>query len=255
MLAFPAIGLWTPSQITVSWTAAARKIIPAVDELIEKTWNESLRRPGIHLFNGPMCRLESFDTKNNSLHLALSRTNYKTFLGTNLMNGNLADQYGPEVLANPIGLSAALISSDGFLMLGRRNASVAYYPGRLHPFAGALEPREPLDIFADVRRELREELSLGEKDIEQIVCTGIAEDISLHQPEMIFAVKSTRTREEIELQLDAHEHTGIWTSEIHREAIEPALRSKEAFTPIAIAAILLWGRLEFGDKWFNANRA
>ena len=27
-------------------------------------------------------------------------------------------------------------------MLGRRNASVAYYPGRVHPFSGSLEPQE-----------------------------------------------------------------------------------------------------------------
>jgi len=202
-----------------------------------------------------MCRLESFERHGDSFHLSLSRTSYKIFLGTNLRNASLADQYGQKILANAIGLSTALISSDGFLMMGRRNASVAYYPSRVHPFAGALEPRDPLNIFDEVRRELHEELSLSENDFEQILCTGMAEDLSLRQPEMIFAAKSNRTRQQIESQLNYEEHRGVWVSGIDRQSIAVVLAGNEQFTPIARAAILLWGRLEFGDKWFDANRA
>ena len=64
-------------------------------------------------------------------------------------------------------------------MLGRRNATVAYYPSRVHPFAGSLEPADDLDVFDDVFRESREELALGKGDIADIVCTGVAEDQSL----------------------------------------------------------------------------
>jgi hypothetical protein len=48
-------------------------------------------------------------------------------------------------------VSPALLTADGFLMMGRRNASVAYYPNRVHPFAGALDPGDA-DMFAAVRR-------------------------------------------------------------------------------------------------------
>ena len=52
------------------------------------------------------------------------------------------DNHGSaDCLANPVGVSPALLSADNFLIMGRRNASVAYYPNRIHPFAGALEPR------------------------------------------------------------------------------------------------------------------
>ena len=61
-----------------------------------------------------------------------------------------------------LGISVALISRDQRLVMGRRNERVAYYPGRIHPFAGALEPADELDIFAAVRRELQEELGLAE---------------------------------------------------------------------------------------------
>ena len=77
------------------------------------------------------------------LALTLSNTTYKHFLGTNLTHPELADRYGREILANPVGVSPALLTADNFLMMGRRNASVAYYPNRIHPFAGALDPSTP----------------------------------------------------------------------------------------------------------------
>src|SRR2546423_316715 len=84
----------------------------------------------------------------------------------------LADRFGPQVLANPVGVSPALLTADNYLMMGRRNASVAYYPGRIHPFAGALDPQDS-DVFAAVRRELKEELAFEIQDVTEIFCTGI----------------------------------------------------------------------------------
>jgi hypothetical protein len=257
MLAFPLLGTFLPAQISIAWARNSRPMIDDVERLIERAWSAALARPGVALFDGPMCRLERFDVESDRLRLTLSRTSYKPFFGTNLSNAAVvAEKHGPHVLANAVGVSAALISGDGFLLLGRRTASVAYYPNRIHPFAGSLEPRDDLDVFDEVRRELREELSFTPADVSEIICTGIAEDLSLLQPEMIFAVRSPRTRAQIESHLDAREHHGIWSCPATRQRIESALQSAAAaaFTPVAIAAILLWGRQQFGDAWFGANR-
>ena len=42
---------------------------------------------------------------------------------------------------------ASLLTRDGWLLYGRRNATVAYYPNRVHPFAGTLEPGDLADVF------------------------------------------------------------------------------------------------------------
>ncbi len=252
MLIFHLTGDWTPQRVQIAWTRSTRGIVPDVEQLIERTWNDALRQqPGVHLVDGPMCRVESWRASDDALHLVLSRTTYKAFLGTNMRNPQLADQYGPSILANPLGVSPALVSSDNFLLLGRRNASVAYYPHKLHPFAGAIEPREDLDVFDDVRRELREELSFDVGDVADVRCTGIVEDVALRQPELIFAVRSTRTRSQIESQVDQTEHGGSWSIPATRDAIERALAHPDEFTPVAIASLLLWGRLTFGHHWFT----
>ena len=38
-----------------------RLIRPEVETIIERAWERAASRPGVQLFDGPMCRMESFD--------------------------------------------------------------------------------------------------------------------------------------------------------------------------------------------------
>jgi hypothetical protein len=249
-----SIGDWKPADVTARWVEDRRPRIPEVEEIIERSWTEAKRRPGIHLFDGPMCRLEAFRA-GQRLELDLSRTSYRISWGTNMNNAGLADRFGTEVLANPVGISSALESDDGFLLLGKRNAKVGYYPLRVHPFAGTLEPAENVDVFAEARRELAEELGFADSDISQMVCVGIVEDAALRQPELIFAVKSNRSRRDIEAMLDAAEHESCLAIDPTRQDVDRALRNP-ILTPVAAGATLLWGLRQFGRDWFDeAQRA
>ncbi len=253
MLRFHDVGDWGSEAIQVRWAASSHVVPPEAAALIEEAWREAMERPGVKLFDGPMCRMESWAATPDRLELVLSLTSYKLFLGTNLTHPELAEQFGRQVLANPIGVSPALESADGYLLLGRRNSSLAYYPGGVHPFAGALEPRDGLDLFGAVRRELAEELSFGDADVSEIRCTGIVEDVGLRQPEVIFRVHSPLTRDQIYGQVKRDEHHEGWAIPATSEAIESAVRDP-ALTPVAVAALVLWGRVRLGDEWFNSLR-
>jgi hypothetical protein len=255
MLTFHAVGDWSPDQVRYEQIQSTRPIVPEVEHLIDQAWQRVSQQPGVHLFDGPMVRLESWRTAGDDLQLTLSRTSYKPFLGTNLYHPELADRYGRAILANPVGVSPALETSDGWLMFGRRNASVAYYPNRVHPFAGALEPRDACDAFAAVRRELAEELSLTDADVEEIRCTGIAEDVSIRQPELIFRARVRWTRSEVEVKLDQTEHHTTWAVRAEVRAVEQAIGRADLLTPVAVASLLLWGRRAAGGTWFDANAA
>jgi 8-oxo-dGTP pyrophosphatase MutT (NUDIX family) len=255
MLTFHAAGDWPREQIYLSCIPSTRLIIPEVEQLIADTWADIAARPGVHLFDGPMCRLESWLAAPDRLEIALSETSYKPFIGTNLHHPELADRYGRQILANPVGVSPALETADGWLMMGRRNKSVAYYPEKIHPFAGALEPRDAMDLFAGVRRELAEELGFTSSDIADIRCTGVAEDLSIRQPELIFRVLSRRTRAQIEATVDRTEHHASWSIPATRAGIAAALEDAAAITPVGIAALLLWGRVRLGEDYFRDRSA
>jgi hypothetical protein len=253
-LSFHAIGDWGPGQVRLSWTEqSSRRIVPEVERVIEDTWSRVLARPGVHLFDGPMCRVESIRITPGVIEISLSATSYKTFLGTNLENPQLATTYGADVMATPAGVSTAVETSDGYLLLGRRNASVAYYPNRLHPFAGALDPRDGDDVFRAVYRELGEELGLAASDVASVRCTGIAEDAALLQPELIFATTCSIRRAELEHQLDDAEHHASVSIPADAAAIESTLRDP-SLTPVGMATLLLWGRTRIGDGWFQHAR-
>jgi 8-oxo-dGTP pyrophosphatase MutT (NUDIX family) len=254
-LHFHHTGDWGPGDVETEWVEGTRLIVPEVEAQIDRAWADALARPGVHLFDGPMCRLERSDVSPPSdggrLRLSLAATSYRVFLGTNLTHPDLADRYGAGVLANPVGVSPALETSDGYLLLGRRSATVAYHPNRVHPFAGALEPADAGDVFAAVARELREELSIDDADVTDLRCTGLAEDRALRQPELIFRARCVRTKAQLEANLDRVEHRGVWSVPASREAVDSALKDSE-LTPVAVAALLLWGRTRFGQRWFDA---
>jgi len=252
MFTLHAFGDWSRDAVTVTWTGGTHRVPPDVEALVEQAWHRAAR-PNVQLFDGPMCRLESWSATPQRFAMALSRTSYKEFVGTNLTRaGDLVDRYGTGALANPVGVSVALRTADGFLLLGRRNANVAYYPGRVHPFAGAMEPREGADPFATVARELEEELALPATATADVRLIGLVADDSIRQPELIFAADTVRTRDEVATALDAAEHDGLYAVRTTPDALVAVSREPQ-FTPVALATILLWGRRAHGDEWYPAR--
>ena len=233
-----ALGPW--SHLHLQQVPSRRRIDPAVESAIAQSWSQGLIRTP-KLFDGPMCRLEMLTPlENSTLKIDVSLTSYKTFYGTNLYHPELRAAYGSEVMANPIGLSPALVTADNHLVFGRRNQTLAYYPGRIHPFSGALEPHE--HPFAAVRRELAEELGLTDADLHpDIRLLGVVEDRRLIQPEFIFHVATTRTLTELRQSLDPDEHQGIASIRPDQPAACLALDGQP--TPVALATIDLYQRL------------
>lgn len=247
MLTFHAIGDWRPGHVRLEWTdRSSRQTVPEVERIIDETWTRVLSRPGVRLFDGPMCRMESFAASAEVLRLTLSQTSYKPFVGTNLENPHLAERFGAGVMANPVGVSTLLETADGFLTMGRRNAAVAYYPGRVHPFAGALEPRDGADPFSAVCRELGEELSLAREEMTDVRCFGIVEDHALRQPELIFLASASLPRDAVEARLDREEHHAAFS--IRMSDVDEAL-GDASLTPVAVASLLLWRKLRQGVRW------
>jgi 8-oxo-dGTP pyrophosphatase MutT (NUDIX family) len=243
-------GDWPPGRVRSVFEPNSRTRIPAVEAAIEAAWITAKARPGALLFDGPMCRLQSWSADAESLTLHLADCGYKPFFGTNISHPEFAGRYGPGVMANPVGVSPAVETSDGHLIMGRRNDSVAYYPGRIHPFAGCLEPGDP-DVFAAVIRELSEELALNPGDIRDLRCTGVVSELNLKQTELIFAAAVSATRTELISRLDGAEHAAAWSVPATAADVAAVVNSPDALlTPVAVSALLLWGRLRFGQAWY-----
>lgn len=254
MLKFYLMGDWPPGRVACTDVPSSFSVPPEVRQRIDRDWEQVMRELRGHLYDGPMCRLERFEVRGDTLHLALSRTSYKYHYGTNIRDPGLAERLGEQALARPLGVSCALVTSDGFLLMGRRNENVAYYPSRVHPFAGAVEPAEHVDVFDEVRRELREELHLDDyADLTDLRCVGVVEDWLLRHPELIVLVRCRPTRAELDRQVDAKEHHESFAVEPTESAIDAAIRNP-LLTPVAVATVMLWAKRLLGEAWFAAAR-
>ncbi len=259
-------GHYVPRNIRVRWSGDPRQSNREIDEIIEATWAKETGRAQEdqrRLFNGSLCRLVDFKVGRDALELTLGPVSYKEFLGTNLTHAYLRYTHGPQILADALGVSAALVSGDDFLVLGRRSQKVAYHPGRIHPIGGIVEPQEDAGEapcpFAAITDELRQELGVLPDNVRELVCMGIVRDKHIVQPEMIFAIQvdvecSTMIQGARSAE-DSHEHTDIVPVRNRPGAVVNFIQAHAGeLTPVALATLLLHGMRSWGSGWFAAAR-
>lgn len=235
---------------------------PEIQAQIARTWEAECavaEADGIELYNGRLAQLISAQVAEAGLILTLGPTCYRDFVGTNMRRAAQTTTVGLDARADPLGVSAVVVTQDGRLSLGRRSARVACHAGYLHPFGGMVEEadrsKHGFDVFHAIVRELEEELDISRQTIATIAVIALIRDVSLMQPELVFEVNVRCTREQLQARFDAapgkNEHTGLEFVADEPEAIVPFLDNSTPVSPIAQGALLLYGRQQWGRDWYE----
>lgn len=257
-----AYGPFERDQLRITWTGEHGPTDARIDALVDSTWKartEQARRDNVLLFNGRLVRLLRHRVRNGNLLLETGPTDYAHFLATNYHNPHLGDDLGWHLFSNPIGTTATIITSDGWLAYGRRSGQVACHPGFLHALGGGLEagelrPDNTFDGFASVLRELHEEADLKSSETEHIICLGLIRDGQIRQPELVFDVRVHLHRAQLADRIDGrarHEHESLLFCRDDSEAILPFILNTPRIAPITIGALCLHGRQRFGQAWYE----
>jgi hypothetical protein len=260
------VGQFPRDELLVRWTDQARGTNHEIERLIEIAWHKALLDAEANdrtLFDAPLCRLADFEVTGGRLELTLGATTYKEFVGTNYAHSDLWCRFGPEVLANALGVSAAVVTPDGYILLARRSQRVYAYPGRVHPIAGTVPvppgPTPSPDPFEALATEIHEELGLPAEAIGAMACIGLVRDKRIVQPDLIFEVPVTAEVEAIRAPAAAARGAD------ENDRLEPILDDGGAvvaflethcadLTPVASATLLLHGQRRWGTGWFAAAR-
>ena len=254
-------------KVVVTWSDQTRATNDSIEEMIEKSWQDQTRRAegaGAKIFNGQLCRLISHCCDNNHLDLTLGPVSFKEFIGTNATQAYIRHLHGQEVMANPLGVSAAVCTNDGLIVLGMRSRNVIQYAGRIHPIGGTVEPPEANggaspDPFKAILDELHEETAVPPEKVSSIVCLGLVRDRNTVQPELIFDCQvdcdvvslfaSAATAP------DAAEHSSMVPVRDHPGAVVSFMEQHfTQLTPVAMATLLLHGLRHWGSGWFATAR-
>jgi 8-oxo-dGTP pyrophosphatase MutT (NUDIX family) len=214
-------------------------------------WESALersRREGTLLFNGPLLRLEEFETRGPLLLLHVGRTTYEAYVNT---RAGPASWSPGAPRAHPLAVCAALETADGRLVLDRRRG-VEGHAGRVHVVAGWIDPRR--DTGSDPReamaREIEEEVGCALPPGE-LACLGLVFDRVLPHPELCFhgrlGVPASALR-------PGSEMGGLYTVPFSPAGLE-GLVEGAATTPTARGLLLLLGkRLWGGGRGNGAGR-
>jgi 8-oxo-dGTP pyrophosphatase MutT (NUDIX family) len=254
-------------EVLVTWSDLPRATNDSVEKLIDASWcDQTQRAEGVRtqIFNGQLCRLISHRCENAHLNLTLGPVSFKEFIGTNATQAYIRHLHGPEVMADPLGVSAAVCTNDGLIVLGMRNKDMIQYAGRIHPVGGTVEPPEDHtaaspDPFQAILDELHEETAVPPEKVSNILCLGLVRDRNTVQPELIFDVHVdcdvVSLFASAATAVDAAEHSSMVPVRDHPGAVVSFMEQHfSQLTPVAMATLLLHGLRHWGSGWFATAR-
>jgi 8-oxo-dGTP pyrophosphatase MutT (NUDIX family) len=246
---------------------------PEITAMIEQTWAEKTgNKESKYLYDGAVFGLDSYVVCDDREHRVLDcfvskarsdlamtstegivcfvyRTTYKAFIGTNIYNiGKIADK---KQMANAMAACVVPLTTDGYVLVGKRSIKMAEGKGEWHIVGGTFEGvlqdgklvcENPYDL---ILKELEEEINVLPEDIKDLYCTGLGISYHNHKPEFLFVGELKLNGEELIQRVtpplpplreggDIVEHTEfrlIQTSEL-RDFV-----SKNRFAPIGELAI------------------
>jgi hypothetical protein len=248
----------SPSQVDVLMCADGASAFPAeLERDVARCWEafeRECRASGREAHDGPMVRVLSARYSHGRLALELGPLSYRHYLGAR--SAEQAARHGRWSLANPLSVCVVVVSSDGGIVVEQRGAHLLY-AGRLHVVGGYVDSAQDLDgdcpdPWAAMARECSEELAWTPRGAD-LTLTGMAYDVVTPHPELCFTTTSPLGLDA--LVAGARSRGEFAPSRALSDAPDDVAalldRRGPTLVPSARAALLLHGRVRFGETWFQ----
>ncbi|WP_245506437.1 NUDIX hydrolase [Rhizobium sp. PP-F2F-G48] len=125
-------------------------------------------------------------------------TSFSAYVATR--HPGFTEAYPHAARADPLGLTAVVLTSDDQVIVTVRSLSADQNPGALYLVGGYAEPGDipgTVDLFQDVAREIDEELAVGDLRRAASYAIGIAYDPVFCHPELFVLTVSGSTAADI----------------------------------------------------------
>ncbi len=256
----PVSGHFSREEVEITDSKLDFEFDNKFQKRINEIWQKKkkqIEEKGGHLEDRPKLVVLDNSIKSGKLCLTLGHSSYKDYVGST--DPKLRYLIGAERLPKFLGAAALLETSDNFLVLNERSQSVFQYNGWLSVFAGSTELEDlnvngVIDPFTTAIRETKEETEVENMEIADIKCLGYMVDSFTDAEAMLFHVKTTLTKVELEsLQRNKNLDEGksvfipIDAGEVRKKILE----FSKVFVSDGASVLTLFGRDKFGQEWFN----
>ena len=269
-----ARGLYGPEQVVITYDPVLKMPVDdVIQSWMDDLWQRKLaiaREKGVRLFDAPLFRLVGVETGvegweqgerlqgrqglPSPVHLVLGDTSYKEYVTTRepeFFRGRRREE-----LSNALGVCSVVETSDGYILLDRRQG-VDVYAGYYHVIGGfferGLDMGEQPDPFAAMRREIREETGIQAGDIREQFCLGVVYDLATPHGELCFLTELNTGLAEVRRRVPEDDEVKellalAATSEGLRDFV---LSHHGNISATGEPNLLMYGAVRFGEGWFE----
>jgi 8-oxo-dGTP pyrophosphatase MutT (NUDIX family) len=151
-------------------------------------------------FDGTLLSLKGYTADSGSLIFSLARVPFSWYIATR--DPKFSSHYPQVKRADPVGLTAIIVTSDNGVVIGRRAATADPNPGAIYYVGGMADSGDvdengSIDLFKAIRREIREEINLEIGLNEPAKIVGMAYDPLYCHPEIFFLLPISLTSKQI----------------------------------------------------------
>ena len=280
-----ARGLYRPEQVVITYDPVLRMPVDdAIQGWMDDLWQRKLaiaREKGVRLFDAPLFRLVKVETgvegrgqggqwemagrgqtereqtgrgQASPVHLVLGDTSYKEYVTTRepeFFRGRRREE-----LSNALGVCSVVETSDGYILLDRRQG-VDVYAGRYHVIGGfferGLDMGEQPDPFAAMRREIREETGIQKGDMRGQFCLGVVYDLATPHGELCFLTELNIELAEVRRRVpEDDEVKELLALAASVEGLRDFVLSHHGnISATGEPNLLMYGAVRFGEGWFE----
>src|SRR6266568_557883 len=248
-------GLYRPEQVVITYDPVLRMPVDdAIQGWMDDLWQRKLaiaREKGVRLFDAPLFRLVKVETgvewwgqegrpqemqwgaagrgQASPVHLVLGDTSYKEYVTTR--EPEFFRGRGREELSNALGVCSVVETSDGYILLDRRQG-VDVYAGRYHVIGGFFERG----------------LDMGEQ-----FCLGVVYDLATPHGELCFlTVLNIELAEVLGCVPEDDEVKELLALAATAAGVRDFVLSHHGnISATGEPNLLMYGAVRFGEGWFE----
>ncbi len=261
MLKFEVLarGVYRPEGLRIEYDPSWRMPITPDRQLwMDKLWEQKLalahERSSL-LFDSQLFRLvEARSIPGGPLLLRLGNTSYKEYVTTR--EPQFASHHSREELGNAIGVCSVVETSDGFMLLDKRQG-VDVYEGRYHVIGGfferELDGESGPDPFGAVTREIHEETGVRPEEIAYQCCLGAVYDLETPHGEICFYTQLEIPLSEVQQrEPESDEIKSLEALKISSENLRNFIGEYHGrISSTGEPTMLMYGELKFGEIWYK----
>ena len=182
-------GAVDPDKIQLKYNATTHHSL-TLEQINEKNQIiEKMIKSGKKIEILPLYKFLSLSQEDQSLIFTVNHTDFGEYLLTDVTHPEWFTKFGGSIMAHPLSISAVTITSDNFILLGRRSQSVLDQPDMIQTLPGGFI--HPPDTVSDsVEKELFEELLIKKEEISQLLAIGFARILKSGKPELLLRIQT-----------------------------------------------------------------